>query len=156
MLILAGIESNRDRAIKLLETKLNDGSAWEKFREMVKYQGGDLSTLLDKDHAPQAPIMVFHKAKQDGYLQAYSTYDIGRLVIKLGGGRQTKEDVIDPLVGFKFYKKIGDKVHNGEIIAEIHANDQTAAKAIDKNLDMYIKIGSEKPAILEPIKDRLS
>jgi len=155
MLILAGIKSERDQAIKLLESKLEDGSALNKFQEMVEYQNGDLSGLLESPKASRARYIVQHKAGQDGYLQRYSTYEIGRLAIELGGGRVTKEDVIDPTVGFKFFKKIGDEVSTGEMIAEIHANDKSQADDICKKLYDLIEIDGNKPHIPELIKERL-
>lgn len=155
MLILAGIDSDRAAALKRLEKKLLDGSAWEKFLEMVEYQSGDLSALLDSAKAPEAQFIIRHKAKQDGYLLEYSTYEIGRLVIKLGGGRHTKNDIVDPLVGFRFLKKIGDGVHKNETIAEVHTANQELAGIVDEELNGFIKIGTEKPALPELIKDRL-
>lgn len=155
MLILAGIDSDRGQALKRLEIKLLDGSAWEKFLEMVEYQGGDLSGLLDSAKAPAAQFIVCHNAKQDGYLQGYSTYEIGRLVIELGGGRYSKDDIIDPLVGFRFPKKIGDRVYKDEIITEIHAGGKEPARMVDEELNNLIKIGTEKTALPELIKDRL-
>ncbi|UCE65361.1 MAG: thymidine phosphorylase [Candidatus Zixiibacteriota bacterium] len=155
MLTLAGIESGRQQAIRLLKSKLEDGSALRKFQEMVEYQNGDFSGLFDRGKTPRARYIVDHKANQDGYLQRYSTYEVGRLVIELGGGRMTKEDLIDPAVGFKFYKKIGDEVSVGEIIAEIYARDKGLANDIDKKLYRYIEIGEDRPNIPEFIKERL-
>ena len=155
MLMLAGVETNRQQAIKLLNSKLEDGSALGKFQEMVEYQRGDLSGLLEAEKAPGARYVVWHKARQDGYLQAYSTFEIGRTVIELGGGRVAREDVIDPAVGFKFLKKISDEVSAGEIIAEIHANDRSRANDIDKKLYRHIKIGENRPVVPELIKEHL-
>jgi pyrimidine-nucleoside phosphorylase len=155
MLTLAGIKAERDQAIELLKARLEDGSALRKFQEMVEYQKGDLSGLSNVNKKREARYVVCHKAEHGGYLQRFHTYEIGRLVIELGGGRATKEDVVDLAVGFKFYKKIGDEVSAGEMIAEIHANDKSLAYDIDKKLSGYIELGEDPPVLPELIKERL-
>jgi pyrimidine-nucleoside phosphorylase len=146
MLIISGIEFDKGKAREHLETRLIDGSAWNKFREMIEYQGGDLATILDSAKGPSARFIVAHKARQDGYLQGFFTQKIGRLVIELGGGRETRDDVIDPAVGFIFYKKIGDKVTVGDTIAEIHADSRKLSDEINDKLSEFIMIGDSKPA----------
>jgi len=155
MLMLAGVKSGHDQGLELLKSKLEDGSVLRKFQEMVEYQNGDLSRLLETEKVLRSRYIVQHKAKQGGYLRAYCTYEIGRLVIELGGGRITKEDVIDHSVGFKFFKKIADEVSTGEIIAEIHAQDKGLANDIDEKLYRNIEISEDRPAIPELIKERL-
>ena len=53
---------------------------------------------------------------------------VGLVSMKLGGGRATKEDVIDPAVGIILHKKLGDNAAEGESLATIHANDPEKAK----------------------------
>jgi len=155
MLNVAGIETDRNKAIKMLENRLNDGSALKKFEEMVEFQKGDLSIFEKPSNIPKAKHIVECKSKLDGHLQEYSTFEIGRLVIELGGGRFTKDDVVDPLVGLVFRKKIGDKVSAGDILVNIHANNYDQAKEASKAIENYIKIGDEKPAVPVLIKERL-
>lgn len=155
MLLISGIADDRDRARKTLEAKLKDGSAFDKFQEMVEFQGGDISVLLLPEKAPRAKIILEHKAIKDGYLRAFNAFQIGRSAIELGGGRLRKEDVVDPLVGFKFYKKIGDRVGVEDIIAETHANDKDIASEINNKLYNYIEIGDEKPDPVNLIIERI-
>jgi pyrimidine-nucleoside phosphorylase len=156
MLFLAGIEKDRKKAVGLLETKLRDGSAWGKFQQMVEYQKGDLSDLLNWEKISHEVFNSTFKARQDGYLQAYCTYEIGRLVNEMGGGRRVKNDVIDPMVGFKFFKKIGDEMVNDDTVAEIHAKDKNQAARILEKLGALIKMGTDKPFVPELIKERIS
>ena len=63
---------------------------------------------------------------------------VGLVSMKLGGGRATKEDVIDPRVGVVLHKKLGDTVAEGESLATIHASDEkSAAEAARQLLDCY-------------------
>jgi pyrimidine-nucleoside phosphorylase len=66
-------------------------------------------------------------APRSGYIKMFDNTKIGLLLIELGGGRKSKEDKIDHAVGFRFHKKIGDKVKKGEsIFTIIHHPHQTS------------------------------
>ncbi len=143
MLLAAGVEENEDVARTLLERKLSDGSAYEKFEKMVVFQKGDLS-IFKPPSMPTAGSVIEYKALDDGYLQGFKTASIGQLVVFMGGGRKTKDDIIDPLVGLRFCKKIGDKVASGEPLVEIHARDQSQATMVSQRLSELIQVGQQK------------
>ncbi|HBC45853.1 MAG TPA: thymidine phosphorylase [candidate division Zixibacteria bacterium] len=155
MLILAGISKNRETAVSLLETKLGDGSAWRKFEDMVAYQGGNLG-IFEYSEIPKAPVIRQFKSEIDGFLQGFETEAIGRLIVDMGGGRKTKDDIIDPLVGLIFHKKIGDTVKAGEMLVEIHSRNNTQADDVALRLIKFIKIGLDKVEAPTLIKKRLS
>jgi thymidine phosphorylase len=55
---------------------------------------------------------------------------VGTACVILGGGRERKEDSVDPAVGIVVHKKIGDKVSASEPLCTIHCHsDQQAARA---------------------------
>lgn len=143
MLLVAGVEENEDMARTLLERKLSDGSAYEKFEKMVVFQKGDLS-IFGPSSLPTAGSVIEYKALVDGYLQGFKTAPIGQLIVFMGGGRKMKDDIIDPLVGLRFCKKIGDKIASGEPLVEIHARDRSQAIMISQRLTDFIQIGPEK------------
>lgn len=154
MLLLSGISSRRREARQLLQGKIDDGTAWIKFQEMVSYQGGDLRGLSDLNEAPKAPYISKFKSTSEGYVCGFKTEEIGRLIVDLGGGRRVADDTIDHLVGLKFFKKIGDEAGRGEAIAEVHANDKIQAKKAAEKLAKLIEISPGKqpgkfPLILE-------
>lgn len=156
MLLEAGIKENRTEARILLEKKLSDGSAYEKFMKMVVFQNGDLSMFEKPSRPPAAGSVIECKALKEGYLQQFKTASIGRLIVEMGGGRKTRDDIIDPTVGLRFYKKIGDNISPGEPIAEIHARDLSQAKMVSKRLTELIQIGSQKFASPDLIKERIT
>ena len=43
----------------------------------------------------------------------------------LGAGRNHVEDIIHPAVGLYLEKKLGDRVKRGEILCQIHWNDES-------------------------------
>jgi pyrimidine-nucleoside phosphorylase len=155
MLLLAEISKDRESARSLLESKLKDGSAWRKFEDMVYYQQGNLAIFAD-DKMPRAPVVKPFKASSNGYILRFETELIGRLIVDMGGGRKTKDDTIDPLIGFIFYKKMGEKVAEGEPIAEIHARDDAQAERASAKLKEYIRLNPDKVGAPELVKKRLS
>lgn len=124
MLLGTGTVTNIEQAREKLLGTIKDGSALKKFAEFVKAQGGDEKAVYDTSLLPKASIVEEICADKSGYIQAIDTKEIGIACFILGGGREKKEDKIDLSVGFCNYKKIGDFVAKGDIIAKFYANDR--------------------------------
>lgn len=107
-----------------LAAALDDGRAWDKCREWIAAQGGDLGLLDDLDRLPAASLIEDVHAPQDGYVAAIDALEVGLTVAALGGGRARKGDPIDYAVGVVFHKKVGDWAGKGEPLFTIHANDR--------------------------------
>jgi thymidine phosphorylase len=88
----------------------------------VRQQGGDARVVDD----PKLLASAAHKfdvvAATDGYVSATQCEQLGVAVVVLGGGREKKEDSVDPAVGLVFHKKIGDRVARGEPLCTLHYN----------------------------------
>src|SRR5262249_47782676 len=90
------------------------GQALEKFRRGIALQGGDARVVDDYSVLPQAKNRAEVKSTASGFLVATNCMDLGLALAMLGGGREEKEDNIDPGVGLEFHKRIGDRVSAGE------------------------------------------
>jgi pyrimidine-nucleoside phosphorylase len=155
MLLIVGLKPNRESAGILLEEKLKDGSAWRKFQEMVSYQQGSLTIFENDTQMPKAPVIREFKSPLSGFVRGFETEGIGRLIVDMGGGRKTKDDIIDPLIGFIFRKKIGEQINAGDTLVEIHARDNAQAELAASRLKELIQLGQEKPETPVLIKKRL-
>jgi pyrimidine-nucleoside phosphorylase len=124
---LSGKVSHIDEGEEMAATHLDDGSGLQKFKELIIAQKGDPRVIDDEELLPKAQFRLSLISDQDGYISAINTEAVGLAAMKLGAGREKKEDVIDPGVGIVFYKKTGDRVRKGETIAMIHANDENRA-----------------------------
>ncbi|MCB8943518.1 MAG: thymidine phosphorylase [Ardenticatenaceae bacterium] len=124
MLRLAGKAESVDEAKEMVAAVRQNGRALAKFREMVAAQGGDVSQVDDVSQLPQARLVEPILAPRAGYAAAMNTAEIGWAVVRLGGGRLTKDDKIDHAVGLLLPTKIGDKVEENQEIGLIHANDK--------------------------------
>ncbi len=144
MLFAAGeadtIERARERLLAVIENK----AALQKLAEFVEAQGGDADMVYHPERLPKASLTESVCAGKDGYIAGIVCDEVGICSLMLGGGRETKEDVIDLSVGIVFRKKKGDAVQRGEAIAMLHANDAEKLAAAKERLTRAVKI-EEKP-----------
>lgn len=144
MIKLAGLGDNlEENKIKMLEN-IKNGKAFNKFAEMVKNQGGDISYLEDTEKFTKAKFIEPIKAKKEGYIQEINAEEVGRIACDLGAGRVRKEDEIDHTVGIILNKKVSDEVDIGENLGYIHANNLKKLENAKKKLECIIKIKEEK------------
>ena len=130
MLLLANkVSSLEEGKNKILENILN-GKAYNKFLELVKNQGGDISYIEDTNKFEKAKYIEPIIAEKDGKIIKLDAYTVGKMSVYLGAGRIRKEDDIDKSVGFVFNKKVGAKVTKGEILGYIHANNEDKVKEL--------------------------
>ncbi len=101
---------------------ISSGKALEKFREVVRLQGGDLRAIDKPALLPRARHRQDIFSPADGYVTAMDCEAIGRACVVLGGGREKKEDKIDPAAGLVIHKKIGSAVQKGEPLCTLHYN----------------------------------
>jgi len=139
MLALAGW-ADTDKARADAEATLDSGKAAAKFRDMVAMQGGDARIADDLSLLPQAGFKIPVRAVGSGIIQNIDTYRIGILGGQLGAGRRRKDDRIDPAVGFEIARKMGDEVEEGEVLALVHANDESAGLRIAEELRKCFEI----------------
>ena len=119
MIHIAGVEKTYAKAHKKALHMVSSGKALEEFRKLIRSQGGDERVVDDYALLPMAPGKTQILAPKSGYIKMFDNTQIGLLMIELGGGRKSKDDVIDHGVGFTFHKKIGDQVKKGEPIFTI-------------------------------------
>jgi pyrimidine-nucleoside phosphorylase len=140
-------QAGRERAVAAVE----DGSALDLYERWISAQGGDPA----EDALPSAAVVRDVAAPRDGYVAAIGAVDVGMAALRLGAGRQRKEDAIDHAVGVLCLKKRGDVVRAGEPVAQVHAQDDVAAaKAAEEVLAAYALADAAPeatPIVLETI-----
>src|SRR3954471_15195667 len=122
---------------ELAEQMITSGKAREKFREMIRLQGGNAAVMDDPGLLPQAKHKAEVKSPASGFVTAIMCEQIGTAGVLLGGGRARKEDSVDPAVGIIIHKKVGDQVSAGEALCSVHYNSAdrlaSAAPLIEKS-----------------------
>ena len=138
----AGVENSR----KQQKTAISDGSALNKFREMIEAHGGSLKSLDDPNtHKPEYCKKIY--AEKDGYITSMDTLNLGMAVVYLGGGRLQKGDKLDPSVGIIFHKKRGDKVSKGEPLLEYYYSGKDKFETGKLYFDEAIQIQTQQPEL---------
>lgn len=133
LMIMEGLAKTEDEARKVLEGKISDGSAIEKFKEMVELQGGDSSYIDDTDKFKKSSIIKDITSEETGFVKSIEAIEIGIASRDLGAGRHKKGDVLDLSAGIYLHKKVGDFVEKGEKIATIYTEKENeVAGAIDR------------------------
>ena len=125
-------------AEKMLRQSIQNGDALRKLEAFVKAQGGTGEEVSHPEKLPAASMQIAVPSPQSGYISHIQCDEIGVCSLLLGGGRETKDSVIDLSVGLELKKKVGDYVEKGETLAVLHANDQEkAGQAEERFLRAY-------------------
>lgn len=128
MLVLGGLADTAQEGAVRASRSLTDGSALDAFRHVVENQGGRLDWDREDCGLQLAPLGHVVQAGHDGILQAVDGYEVGMAVVGLGGGRQRREDAVDPRVGLRWNVTIGARVAAGQSLVEILCDDKSAAR----------------------------
>jgi pyrimidine-nucleoside phosphorylase len=155
MLLLAerapNLEQGRQQANELVRNR----SALEKFRQIIKAQGGDASVIDDPKRLPQAKHQMQVLSQASGFVESTQCEQVGVASLVLGGGREKKEDSIDPAVGLVLHKKVGDSVRQGEPICTVHYNSDSRLNDARGLLGQAYRIAEKPPALRRPLIHRV-
>ena len=148
LLIQTGRVKDLEAGRKEATDRLASGQPRDKWNEMLKAQGSDLDAFQQKLRLdPTAPVVLEVKALHSGYVTHCDARIIGEVVRSLGGGRLTKDTVIHPEVGVDRLAKPGEAIKAGEVLARIHATDQTQAEAVCPQIHSAFQIADAVPEL---------
>ncbi|NLW69764.1 MAG: thymidine phosphorylase [Eubacteriaceae bacterium] len=145
-LIHSGICKNAAEARQMMINAIKSGRAKEKFKDMVRGEGGNEDVADNTDLLPKAPFSLSVKADKDGYVSALDCKSVGGASMLTGAGRRTKEDIIDFSAGILLKKKVTDRVEKGEELAVIYSSDRDNLKAAEQRLKAAYEISDTPPA----------
>ena len=123
MMKLAGKGDDIEQNKKMIMENINNKKALNKFKELIKNQGGDVSYIEDTSKFEKAKYIIPIKSEKMGYIKSMDNEKIGYISSSLGAGRLKKEDKINDKVGIIINKKIGDKINVGDVLGFIHSDD---------------------------------
>lgn len=148
MVLLAGKASTLAEAEEMVSAARADGRGLAKFRELVVAQGGDGRQVDDPELLPRARYAEPIEATRSGYISAMDTAELGWVCVRCGGGRMVKSDTISPGVGFLLPVKVGDYIEAGQVIGEIHADDDMTLQQAQRDIPAAISVSEEPIAPL--------
>jgi len=144
-MVSLGKNIDLDEARSILKDNLNNGLAYNKFRDMVKYQKGNIDDIKISDN------VISVKSKKRGYIKNIDTLSLGEIARSFGAGRLTKDDKIDYSVGIYVNKKVGDHVEVGEELAKLYVNSEYDVNEVIKCFEIRKIRCKKNPLIYEII-----
>lgn len=138
MLQQGKIFDNEEDARKALIENINNGKAFEKFKEFVKTQKGDVSYIEHPEKFPVAKNIIEVYSNKSGFVNKINALAIGKGSMELGGGREKLDDIIDMSAGIVLNKKIGDEVKEGELLATLYTNKENYEKVKEDVLNAFL------------------
>ena len=154
MMLSLGLENvSHSQGKRMAKKALSSGQAFEKFKEMVQVQGGDIRYVEHPEFFERDAFEGEVLAAEDGFLSGMDTEKVGVAAGLLGAGRETKDSVIDMSAGIYLKKKIGDTVKKGEPIAICYAGTK---EKLNRGMAMFessIRYSKEAPRIPKLIVD---
>jgi pyrimidine-nucleoside phosphorylase len=145
MFLLGGRAKTLEEGRNLAEAIISSGKARDKFREMIRLQGGNATVIDEPGLLPHARHTAEIPSPASGYVSAVMCEQIGTACVLLGGGREKKEDVVDPRVGIIVHKKLGDRLSAGEPLCTVHYNSADRLEVAKPLITGSYTIGPEPP-----------
>ena len=155
MLFLGGAAPTVAAGKQVHEKLIASGKAFEKFKQMVELQGGDPRAIDDPSRLPRAQHSMEVLSPRAGFVSEFHCEQVGTACVVLGGGRERKEDSVDPAVGIVLHKKLGDAVSASEPLATIHHNDPSRAQQASALLLHSFIVADAPPASARPLVRRV-
>jgi thymidine phosphorylase len=143
MLRLAGLDGDPGKA-------LADGRALDRFREMIRAQGGDPDQPL-----PDSPVLGVVPAPRDGVVRRLDAYAVGMASWRLGAGRSRPGEAVSAAAGVMCLAKPGEPVAKGQPVLELRGDDPSRLDAARAELTTAIDIGDEPPSASPLIIERI-
>ena len=154
MVLAGGLAEDAKQAEEKIRKTIEDGSALQKMAEFITAQGGDGDYVYHPERLPKASLIEAVLAPEAGYIERITCDEVGICSLILGGGRETKESVIDLAVGIVLEKKVGDFVNKGDVLAYIHGNEEgKIAQAKERLCQSYAFSAAEvkRPTLIKGI-----
>ena len=124
-MVSMGLSISKEKAHMMVKNSIEDGSAYQKFLELVKSQNGNIEGIKVSEKTYDLC------AQSSGTLKAINALEVGKLSLSLGAGKENIDDTIDYTVGVKLNKLVGDSVEKGEVLATLYVNKDVSNISIN-------------------------
>jgi pyrimidine-nucleoside phosphorylase len=123
LLVLGGVAADELQGRQMAQDVIQNQRAWERFKDLVRAQGGNVSYVENPQRLAKAPIVETIPSPRSGYLKQVHARIIGETAVLLGAGRAKKGDPVDHAVGIEILHKVGDEIAEGDALFVVHASD---------------------------------
>ncbi len=145
MLCLGKVAKTAAQARRQLEKALANGTAFDRFVQMVKAHGGDTRCVVDPRRLPHTPKRYAVNAEQEGWISRCDPRELARVALELGAGRTRADQAVDPAVGIELAVQYGERVERRQPLAYLHAHNMSDARKFDERVRAAFNISSNRP-----------
>jgi len=134
---------------------LRDGTAMDRFRELVAAQGGDVASLS----AGALPVGAYREtitAPRGGTMESIDAMAVGLAVWRLGAGRSLPGERVQCGAGLRIHRRPGESVSAGEVLFTLYTETPERLAAAMAELDGCWSVGDEAPPERPLIIDRIT
>ena len=150
MLLVGGKAGSEGEGEQIIDDLVASGKGLAKFKEFVKAQGGSAS-WIGKRPLTKAPQMFTAVCTDEGYITEIHGRVLGEIAMAMGAGRACKEDPIDPMVGIRLFKELGDSIKAGEPLFTLYGKADADMARIAQEIASHIIVQSRRPDHIEPV-----
>ena len=143
MLIVGKKATELESARRMAQEAIDNGSALNKFKELIQTQHGDVSVIDHPELLPSASLVIPITADSSGWVKVVDAQDVGESSVEIGAGRQKKGDAIDQAVGIMVRVKVGDRIEAGQTLFDVHVSDRKAFETVFQKLKTSVEISDE-------------
>lgn len=150
MLLVGGKAGSEGEGEQMIDDLVASGKGLAKFKEFVKAQSGSAS-WIGKRPLTKAPQMFTAVCTDEGYITEIHGRALGEIAMAMGAGRARKEDPIDPMVGIRLFKELGDSIKAGEPLFTLYGKADADMARIAQEIASHIIVQSRRPNHIEPV-----
>ncbi|MGN0487106.1 MAG: thymidine phosphorylase [Acutalibacteraceae bacterium] len=154
-MLALGLGITPEQGYLMAQKSLDEGSAYQKFREFIAAQGGNIRQIEDTSLLPKGKFHRQILARKEGYITKMNAERIGSCAVLLGAGREKKSDSIDYGAGIILHKKTGDSLEFGDVIAELFTSEEARLEAAGEEFLRAVETGDspmeKKPLIYKTV-----
>jgi len=140
MIFLGKMADSIEAGIKISKNMIQNGTAWDKFVQIVREQEGDIGIIHNPESYPQSKYKSDYHSPMSGWVESINAYEVGMTAVQLGAGRQKNNDPVDYKAGIRFYKKAGQKVEEGSLLFTIFTDNENIIETATERLSRSIII----------------
>ena len=122
MLQLEFVDKSVDECRKMALDSIENGTALNKFRELVFLQNGDVECIDDTNKFPKSKYSLEVKANMSGQITKMDSEKIGKTACLLGAGRQSLNDKINHSAGIFINKKTDSYISKSDVLAVLYTD----------------------------------
>jgi pyrimidine-nucleoside phosphorylase len=154
MIALGKKATTIEEGVEKSKEAIRNGRAYAKFIELVRAQGGDITTIDNFDNRmPQPRFCTEVRSIVGGYVNEIDSLELGLASIALGASREKIDDVIDPKAGIKLNQKVGNNIRAGDSLAVFYTDRETGLESARTRIANAFHISSRQPKSRSMILD---